>query len=343
MSRFFKQTQKANDRAKEEAPHDNRVLEVEKLLETIHQSVDEQLAGLEPPPGSKVEAVLDVGQVSPSAACAVVECPTERYRQIRISRASERVFFPEDETIPAPPALEAYRSLRTGLLRLQAKRSFRTLVISSSGQNEGKTLTSLNLAVCCAQLPQYPVLVVDGDLRGRGLTRMLGESEGPGLSEVLAGRVPHEAAVLATDIPNLYAVGAGNSATPPPELFSTVGWKEFIAWCKESFSLVLIDSPPVLPLADFELISAASEGVILVVRARVAKSQTLEKVLAYVDPAKLVGVALNSVSYTAGHSYNYDYNYRLGSKVSAPRSGVRQVASNGLGKGRASGSEPNGS
>ncbi len=340
MSRFFKQTQKANGRAKKEAAHDNRVLDVEKLLETIHQNVDEQIAGLESSPTAPdVETVFTAVEDGPSVA--VAEFPG-RYRQMRISRGQEKVFFPEDETDTAAPALEAYRSLRTRLLRLQAKRNFRTMAISSSGKNEGKTLTSLNLAVCCSQLPQYPVLGVDGDFRGRGLTRLLGDPDGPGLSDILAGRVEREAVVLATDIPNLYAVTAGNSPIAPPELFARAAWKEFIAWGKESFKLVLVDSPPVLPLADFELISAASESVLLVVRARVAERQALQKVLAHIDSAKLLGVTLNSVDYTDNHSYEYEYNYRH-RPGGSQRNPVRRLAGLSNASGRPGASEPSGS
>jgi capsular exopolysaccharide synthesis family protein len=294
----------------EQASHDPQALDLDKLLETIHERVDQQVAGLDSSlPAPQAEAVLHGPQEDPSPACTVMEFPTERYRQIHVSRACERVFFPENETIPAPPALEAYRSLRTRLLRLQAKRAFRTVAISSSEQNEGKTLTSLNLAICCAQLPQYPVLVVDGDLRRRGLSQLLGDLDGPGLGELLAGRVAREAAVLATDIPNLHVVAAGKTSTPPPELFTQAAWKEFLSWCKESFKLVLVDCPPALPLADFELISASAESVLLVVRARVSQRQSLQRVLAHVDPAKLLGIALNSVPHTDHNSYYYYHDY----------------------------------
>lgn len=308
MSRFFKQTQKANGGAPQRSPRESQALNVEKLLETIHQAVDDQLAGLEPSlqtPG--LEVVLDAVEESPSVACDAVEFATERYRQIRLSRAGERVFFPEGETTPAPPALEAYRSFRARLLRLQAKRHFQTVAISSSAQSEGKTLTTVNLALCCAQLPQFPVLIVDGDLRTRGVSRLLGHDGGPGLAELLSGTMACEKAVLATDIPNLHVIPAGNAIKSPPELFSGAPWKEFIAWCKQDFKLVLVDCPPALPLADFDLISAACEGVLLVVRARSTDRDALQKVLAHVESTKLLGVSLNSVARSDHKPYEYYY------------------------------------
>ena len=307
MSRFFKRTEKANGGVPERPSRDSQALDVERLLETIHKAEDDQLAGLESSPRvPKLEAVLDAVQESPSSACDVVEFPTERYAQIRVLR-SERVFFPENEITPAPPALEAYRSFRARLLRLQTKRRFQTLAVSSSAPNEGKTLTTANLALCCAQLPQFPVLVVDGDLRTRGVSKLLGHDAAPGLAELLGGTMACEKAVLATDIPNLHIVPAGDAIKSPPELFSGRLWKEFIAWCKQEFKLVLVDCPPVLPLADFDLISAACEALLLVVRARVTDREALQKILAHVETTKLIGISLNSVA--RGDHKPYEYYY----------------------------------
>ncbi len=308
MSRFFKRTEKANGGVPERPSRDSQALDVEKLLETIHQTADDQLSGLESSLRvPKLEAVLDAVQESPSGACDVVEFPTERYSQIRVSRSAERVFFPEDETTPAPPALEAYRSFRARLLRLQAKRHFQTVAVSSAAPNEGKTLTTANLALCCAQLPQFPVLIVDGDLRTRGISKLLGHDGAPGLAELLSGTVACEKAVLATDIPNLHVLPAGDAIKSPPELFSGALWKEFIVWCKQDFKLVLVDCPPVLPLADFDLISAACEALLLVVRERVTDREALQKVLAHVETTKLIGVSLNSVDRNDHKPYEYYY------------------------------------
>jgi len=311
VSRFFKQTQKANGGVPERSPRESQALNVEKLLETIHQTVDDQLAGLEPSlRAPKLETVLDAVQENPSVACDVVEFPTHRYRQIRVSRLAERVFFPEGETTPAPPALEAYRSFRARLLRLQAKRHFRTIAVSGSAQDAGKTLTTLNFALCCAQLPEFPILIVDGDLRTRGMSRLVGHDEVQGLAELLDGRLRPEGAVLATDIPNLHILPAGDASRPPPELLSGAPWKDFAAWCKENFRLVLVDCPPVLPLADFDLISAACEAVLLVARSRSTDKEGFERILAHVDGGKLLGVTLNAVAHSDHKPYEYYYYAR---------------------------------
>ena len=323
MSKFFKRTQKVNETPAPHPPKPIDVMNVDQLLDSINRSVDDQLAGLDtsldrnldrsldarldaPAPSSaKIERALDVAQEG--LAVGVAEFPTEPYRMVRLPRDSQRLFYPENETVPAPPALEAYRSFRTRVLRLQARRQFRTVAITSAAKGDGKTLTSTNLAMCCAQLPQYPVLLVDGDLRTHGAGRCLGYDDGPGLSDVLIGRVPRTAAVVATDVPNLHFVSAGDSTKNPPELFSGAPWKEFMTWCKENFKLVLVDCPPALPLADFELISASCDGILVIARARATNKEALERVLASVDSHKLLGVSLNSVA-SYDHAYYY-YEY----------------------------------
>jgi capsular exopolysaccharide synthesis family protein len=184
------------------------------------------------------------------------------------------------------------------------------VAITSAAKNDGKTLTATNLALCCSQLPQFPVLLIDGDLRTHGASRGIGHDQGPGLADVLSGRVARDAAVVATDVPNLHFVCAGDTRTPPPELFSGAPWKEFITWCKDNFKLVLVDCPPALPLADFELISASCDGILVIARARATNKEALERVLAQVDTHKLLGVTFNSVG-TQDHSYYY---YEYGNK-----------------------------
>ena len=313
MSKFFQRTQKVNETPVPAAPQSLDGLNVDKLLESINRGVDDQLAGLDTSPADvKVASALDAVQTGSAYAAAgpslgVVEFPSNGYRQVRIPRDPRRLFFPEDESTPAPPALEAYRSFRTRILRLQARRQFRTVAITSAAKGDGKTLTTTNLALCCAQLPQFPVLLIDGDLRTHGAGRYLGHDDGPGLADILSGKVAREAAVVATDIPNLHFLSAGDAMKNPPELFSGAPWKEFITWCKDSFKLVLVDCPPALPLADFELISASCDGILVIARARATNKEALERVLAQVDSHKLLGVTLNSVAQYDHSYYYYDY------------------------------------
>jgi capsular exopolysaccharide synthesis family protein len=280
-------------------------MNVDALLETINRGVGDQLAALDmpPPPDAKIATALNSAEDGTSVG--VVEFPSHAYRLAHIPRHPRRLFFPEDETTPVPPALEAYRSLRTRILRAQARRQFRTMAITSAAPNEGKTLTSTNLALCCAQLPQFAVLLIDGDLRSHGASRCLEYEDGPGLAEVLSGAASREAAIVATDIPNLHFISAGEATRPPTELLSGAPWVEFITWCRNNFKLVLVDCPPAAHLADFELISASCEKVLVVARARTTRKQAFERMLAQVDSHKLLGISLNDIRHYERSDYYY--------------------------------------
>jgi capsular exopolysaccharide synthesis family protein len=204
-------------------------------------------------------------------------------------------------------ALESYRALRTRLLRAQSSQTLRSVILSSAVGGEGKTLTTANLALCCSRLPDFRVLAIDADLRTRGLTRLLGDPSGPGLSNVLGGQTDYEDAIAVTDHQNFYVMGAGSSSTPASELYSGNRWKELIAWASQTFRLILVDSPPVLPVADFEQIVGACDGVLMVVRAQRTPRELLKKMADRVDQKKVLGVVFNGVASNESSQYASDY------------------------------------
>ena len=143
---------------------------------------------------------------------------------------------------------------------------------------------------------------MDADLRSRRLTCLFGYPP-PGLGEVLSGKTSFAEAILATDLPNLYLLGAGTPSAPPPELYAGPRWKEFIGWAGECFKLILIDSPPIVPLSDFELISGSCDGYLTVVRALSTQREALQKAAQVGDPKKSLGVVLNSIETGAYANY----------------------------------------
>ncbi|HMC30426.1 MAG TPA: CpsD/CapB family tyrosine-protein kinase [Candidatus Angelobacter sp.] len=236
----------------------------------------------------------------------------EKCRSIRIPRTEEKSFLVTQYNPAMQAAVEAYRTLRTRLVKQQTRTGARSLVVSSGSPGDGKTLTAFNLALCYANIQNWPVLLVDADLRTRGLSRLMGDPESPGLAKILEENCPYQSAVLSTDIPGLYVLPAGEISASPSELFSGSHWKEFMGWAAESFRLVLIDCPPVLNLADFELIAAPAESVILVVRSRKTARESLTRVLAQMDPRKLAGVVFNAADELAKKDY---YQYKANAKA----------------------------
>jgi capsular exopolysaccharide synthesis family protein len=280
MSKFFNDTQKANQWAQQKLP--NTDVDVREMLESLKQG--------------------------PAPEAQPPEARLETCRQVHVGTGqAHRLVLHQDDSSRA--ALEAYRGLRTRLMRIQAKAGLKSIAISSSLPGEGKTLTTMNLGLCYAQLPQQRVLIIDGDLRSSGLTSMLDPPSTPGLAEVLAGEVSPDDAIVATDQKNLFVLSAGSVLSSPPELFTGTRWQEFITRCGEQYNLILIDTPPILPLADFELISAACDGVVMVVRAHHGQRETLQKTARALDPKKLLGVVFNATDIQGKEYSSYGYGY----------------------------------
>ena len=281
MSKFFNETQKANQWAQQKLV--NQDMDVKELLESLKHG-----------PGSDTQL----------ADTRLSQC-----RQVHVGNGNAaRLVLHQGEASRA--ALEAYRGLRTRLMRAQAKTGLKSIAITSSLPGEGKTLTTMNLGLCYAQLPQQRVLVIDADLRTCGLTSMLDHPSTPGLAEVLAGDVSPDEAIVSTNQKNLFVLPAGTVLSSPPELFIGSRWQEFMGRCSELFKLILIDTPPILPLADFELISAACDGVVMVVRAHHGQRETLQKTAGALDPKKLLGVVFNATD-VSGKDYD-GYGYGSG-------------------------------
>lgn len=204
-------------------------------------------------------------------------------------------------------AEESYRALRTRLLRMRSNRQLKSAILTSATQGEGKTLTSFNLALCCAQVQELRVLLIDGDLRTSGLTRLLGLPSDPGVAEVLVGKCDPLEAVLATDQPNLFFLSAGHADKPAAELLAGAEWQNLLERCCKSFDLVLVDAPPVLNLADVELLAPACDGILLVVRAGYVRRDILEKSVKQLDSKKLLGLVYNGAVGRAYPRYYYEY------------------------------------
>lgn len=265
MSKFFNETQNAHQWAQQKLV--NQDLDVRQILESLKR-------------GPAINA--------PLAEARLAHC-----RQVALGNGkAARLVLRQDDSLN--PALETYCGLRTKLMRAQAKSGLRSIVITSSLPGEGKTLTTMNLGLCYAQLPQQRVLVIDGDMRTRGLTSMIDHPSSPGLAEILSGDVAPDEAIVATNQKNLFILPAGTVSSPSPELFTGTRWKEFLGQCGEMFKVVLIDTPPIQPLADFELISAACDGIVMLVRAHHGQRKTLRKMASSLDTKKLLGVVFNA-------------------------------------------------
>jgi len=193
-------------------------------------------------------------------------------------------------------AAEHFGVLRARLLNARTKSDIRSVVIASPQKQDGKSLTSANLAISLAQLQKERILLIDGDLRVSGLTGLLGLQQKTGLSDFLQHGASFQDCVKATTLSHLYIAPAGNvSEESLPAILEGSRWPEFLQKAKEEFDVIIVDSVPVsAPIADFELLLAACDALLLVVHFRRTTREALDLTAQQVN-GKLLGIVVNNV------------------------------------------------
>jgi capsular exopolysaccharide synthesis family protein len=206
---------------------------------------------------------------------------------------------------------ESYRIIQNTLLFSQAEGPPRVVLVTSPDSQEGKTVTTLNLAIALAQ-DGHSVLVVDGDLRRGCCHHRLGLKNHNGLTHVLTGKYSLEECVQTTHIGGLSLVSPGVVPPHPSRLLGSNKMKEVLTSLRNSYEFVLIDSPPVVAVSDAAVLSAMADGVLLVLRGGKTKAaaarlatQRLQACRAWVIGVVLNGVDLRDPDYV--HHRNYYY------------------------------------
>ena len=213
---------------------------------------------------------------------------------------------------PKSQISEAFRALRTSLLLSQADHPPQVILVTSALPREGKTTAAVNLAVTLAQLGDR-TLLMDSDLRKPGIRRALNLTIGKeaGLSSYLAGvSTLDEVLVPHPTISNLEALTTGPVPPSPADLLSSHRMREAIAELRLRFKFIVIDSPPVMAATDAVILSALTDGVLLVVRSGETPKEAFTRtrdLLAAVK-CRLLGVVLNAVDSSAP-DYYYSYRY----------------------------------
>jgi polysaccharide biosynthesis transport protein len=214
---------------------------------------------------------------------------------------------------PTSPAAEAYRSLRTSLQFARQEHELRTILVTSPAAAEGKTSTLANLGAVFAQAGQQ-VLMVSCDLRKPRLGQFFGIDERAGLTTAILGEQPVENLIQpAPGTDSLWLLPSGPTPPNPAELLNGARAQEIFARLRDTFDLVLIDSPPILPVTDAVVLSKDVDATLLVVAAYKTRSGDVQRAaerLAQVD-ARVVGVVLNQAT-RQGSGYYGTYGSRHG-------------------------------
>jgi capsular exopolysaccharide synthesis family protein len=212
---------------------------------------------------------------------------------------------------PRSPAAEAFRSLRTSLEFIGgADKPVKSVLISSSGAGEGKTITACNLALIMAQGGKR-VVIMDADLRRPRLHQELGVPNRVGLSDLFRGKVVLDEVVQRYGETNLSVITSGGIPPNPAELLGSEKMMHILDELTSKFDSVIVDSTPTL-VTDTQLIAARVDGVLIVVRAGETQSDATRNTVDQYRRvgARLLGVVLNNVTaVSSGYGYSAYANY----------------------------------
>lgn len=205
---------------------------------------------------------------------------------------------------------EAFRGLRTSVLLSTVARPPRSLTFVSAEPGEGKTTTCSNLAISLAQLGKR-VLIIDSDMRRPSIRSIFHVETTFGLVNYLTGRDDWRKLVQPTGLDGLDCLASGPVPPNPSELLSSGRMEALIHEATEDYNFVLLDSPPVLNIADGRILVTMAEGAILVVKGGVTPRELVHRAQAYICDAgaHLIGVVLNYVNLRRDDYYYSRYDY----------------------------------
>jgi capsular exopolysaccharide synthesis family protein len=272
--------------------------------------------------------------------------PAEQAEQIEASTPPAPVWHRMDGNDHQESALaEAFRSLRTSFLLAAAnateapqfrdpetgrfvkrngggQASLRSLLVTSSGPDEGKTTVASNLAIALTQLGRR-ILLIDADMRRPSIHRAFTLSDHYGLADCLAGNQDWRPGVQPTDVPGLDALVCGTIPSNPAELISSSHMQTLLEEAVEGYDFVILDSPPLLDVADSRILSTLVEGTLMVVKGGATPRELIRRAGAEAQDAggNVIGIVLNQLSPLNSDYYYYFRYYRnaYGRSAMAPR------------------------
>ncbi len=208
---------------------------------------------------------------------------------------------------------ESYKTVRTAVMLSSSVKPPKNLLITSMGPDEGKTVTSVNLAITIAR-SGYSVLLIDSDLRKPRIHTIFGLNNLSGLSTFLAGATPNIKTVFKTPFTNLTVIPAGPVPPNPSELLGSNRMKEMIKILDQSFDILIFDSPPLLTVSDSLILSRLLDGTIIVIKAGKTTFDLVNKGLKMLKgrregdtETKVLGVVVNSYDIKKGDTYYFKY------------------------------------
>jgi protein-tyrosine kinase len=252
------------------------------------------------PVGHGATALEEWEEPRAPAAAAPVEAPhasrATRFPAARAIRSTVLDPYLVAATQGTGIAAEQYRALRTRIMQTSHGGAAHTVLITSPGRGEGKSLTAANLALTMGQDYQRRICILDADFRAPRQHRLFGLAETAGLSDVLLGRSPLEEALVTIEELGLTVLPAGLPPDHPAELLGTSAMRRTLDALRSGFDRVVIDAPAAATLADVGVLMPLVDCVLLIVRAGITSKPAIREAVAAIDQAKCLGFVLNDAT-----------------------------------------------
>lgn len=270
------------------------------LLQAAEQKLRDSGAILPEPPA--VPASDDSFDPAPSASLDELDrCPV---LPVSIREDSRLVSLGKEGSLGA----EKFRFLAVRLRHLRQNRPLKKVLITSSIPEEGKSTVAANLACTLARRKPQKTLLLEGDLRRPNIAAQFGLSNLPGLCEWLSGETP-TINIYRLEGLGVWLLPAGTTPQNPLELMQSGRLSALMEQLEAWFDWIVIDSPPVLPLADTSIWSRLADGILLVTRKGTTQKQQLQRGLEAIEKSKLLGALMNSSSNASHSDYYQRYSY----------------------------------
>lgn len=214
---------------------------------------------------------------------------------------------------PKSHIAECTRAVRTNLLFMSPDKPLKRMLVTSSGPQEGKSTTAINLAIAMAQSGQK-VLIIDTDMRRPRQHKAFGVPNDVGVSSLVVGEGKLEEAIKTTEVPGVFLLPCGPVPPNPAELLHTKAFGELLETLDGKFDRIILDSPPVGAVADAVVLATQVNGVVMVLKAAVTNRDVARRTVRALNDVKamMLGAVLNDVNLERSRygDYYYGYAYR---------------------------------
>ncbi|RJP20367.1 MAG: polysaccharide biosynthesis tyrosine autokinase [Deltaproteobacteria bacterium] len=216
---------------------------------------------------------------------------------------------------------EHFKGLRSKLEYKAEILGWKVIGVTSSIAGEGKTLICVKVAVSLALTKRKKVLLVDADIRKGDLSKGVGIPVEPGLTDYLVGNTDIRKVLRNSKVPGLDTISSGTSVPAPADLLAGDGFRIFIKEARERYDIVLLDTPPVLPVADTMSIREQVDGFLFVYRVGFTPITMFQQASEEIGEKKILGVVLNGVEPKSDRYYGryYGHYYTSGKTTEALR------------------------